>query len=133
MGNWLKINGDAIYGTRFWKESGQKEGHLAFTTKGQNLYAIALEKPKNPIIIKGTKGWSIKNVQSIELLGSEVKILWKIAEEGLEIIPPKNLGKSEYAWTFKILTNQNQHHPNAVELNAGKVFNGTKKVHLEGF
>lgn len=34
MGDWLKINGDAIYGTRYWKQNAQEDEQLAFTTKG---------------------------------------------------------------------------------------------------
>ncbi|WP_218939731.1 alpha-L-fucosidase [Lutibacter citreus] len=133
MGNWLKINGDAIYGTRYWKENHQKEGNLAFTTKGKVLFAIALEKPEKPFVIKGTKGWNRENIKSVQLIGSKEKISWKMLEEGLRILPPENLGKSEYAWSFKILTSSNQFHPNAIEVDADKVLKGTKKVNLEGF
>jgi alpha-L-fucosidase len=133
MGNWLKINGDAIYGTRFWKESDQKESHLAFTTKGKALYAIALEKPTKPFVIKGTKGWSNNKIKSVELIGASAIVLWEITAEGLQILPPNNLGKSKYAWSFKILTDSNQHAPNIIENNASKALNGTNKVDLEGF
>ena len=49
MGNWLKLNGDSIYGTRYWKEYAQENEHLAFTTKGKTLYAIKLAKPICPL------------------------------------------------------------------------------------
>ena len=57
MGDWLRINGDAIYGTRFWKVNGQENEHLAFTTKGKTLYAIRLAKPIAPFTIEATAGW----------------------------------------------------------------------------
>lgn len=132
MGNWLRINGDAIYGTRYWKENHQANGHLAFTTKNKSLYAIALDKPVEPIIIEATKGWSDNNVKSVELLGSEAKVTWNITSKGLEIIPPKNLGKSSYAWAFKIVTDKNQHTPNVIQTDVDKALKGTKKVNLEG-
>lgn len=133
MGNWLKINGDAIYGSRYWKENHQKEGHLAFTTKGNSLFAIALEKPVESFVIKGTKGWTKTNIKSVALLGSEDEVLWQMTKEGVQITPPKNLGKSQYAWSFKIITDSNQYHPNVIEIDANKVFKGTKKVDVNGF
>jgi alpha-L-fucosidase len=133
MGNWLKINGNAIYGTRYWKESDQKEGHLAFTTKGNSLFAIALEKPTKPFVVHGTKGWTKTNIKSVELLGATDKVLWEMTKEGVKITPPKSLGKSQYAWSFKILTDSNQYHPNVIEIDANKVFKGTKKVDVNGF
>ncbi|WP_211259715.1 hypothetical protein [Pseudalgibacter alginicilyticus] len=52
---------------------------------------------------------------------------WNITSKGLEIIPPSNLGKSIYAWTFKIITDSNQHTPNALQTDANKALKGTKK------
>lgn len=132
MGNWLKINGEAIYGTRYWKVNHQKNGNLAFTTKGKNLYAIALEKPILPFTIEATKGWSEEEVKSVKLLGSDAEINWRITSEGLEIIPPVILGKSMYAWSFEIETNREQHAPKAIQTDANKALEGTKKVNLDG-
>ena len=63
VGGWLKVNGDAIYGTRPWTTYGEGPTKVAagsfqdtktqeytaedfrFTTKGNNLYAIELAWP----------------------------------------------------------------------------------------
>jgi alpha-L-fucosidase len=110
MGAWLKINGVAIYGSRYWHTTHQKTGHLAFTTNGKKLYAICLEKPQ-PFTIEATKGWKAADVQSVRLLGSNGKIDWSLDENGLRITPPADLGSSQHAWAFEILTSKNQHTP----------------------
>ncbi|MDO6603893.1 alpha-L-fucosidase [Arenibacter palladensis] len=132
MGRWLEINGEAIYGTRYWKENHQEKGHLAFTTKGTKLFAIALEKPVNSIVIEATKGWAENEVKFIKLLGSQAEVTWSMTPEGLEIIHPADLGKSDYAWSFEIATNSEQHAPNAIQSDASKALKGTKKVDLDG-
>jgi alpha-L-fucosidase len=132
MGEWLKINGDAIYGTRYWKQFWQEKGHLSFTTKGKNLYAIALEKPINTLLIGGTKDWEKSDVKAVELLGFKGQVNWEMTPEGLKIIPPSTLGTSKYAWTFKIVTNKEQYTPAAIQTDADKAFEGTKKVDLDG-
>lgn len=110
MGDWLKINGDAIYSSRYWHTTHQKNGQLAFTTNGKKLYAICLEKPQ-AFTIEATKGWTAADVESVRLLGSEGKVEWAIDENGLRITPPADLGESEYAWAFEILTAKEQHTP----------------------
>lgn len=132
MGDWLRINGAAIYGSRYWKECEQKDEHLAFTTNGKNLYAIKLSEPTAPFTITGTAGWSAKQVTSVRLLGSAAKVSWTMTSDGLQITPPADLGGSEYAWAFEIVTTKDQHHPNVIEKSAAKALKGTKAVDLEG-
>lgn len=132
MGDWLRINGDAIYGSRYWKINDQEDGQLAFTTKGKILYAIAMAEPTEPFIINGTSAWEKDQVKTVSLLGSEEAVKWEMTVSGLKIIPPKDLGKSQYAWAFEIVTDIEQHTPNAIQIDADKAFEGTKKVDLEG-
>lgn len=132
MGHWLDINANAIYGTRYWKENYQTNGNLAFTTKGTKLFVIALEEPKGPIVVEATKGWTKNDVKSINLLGTNAQVSWRITAEGLEIIPPTDLGKSEYAWSFEVETNTEQHTPSVMQTDASKALEGTKKVDLDG-
>lgn len=132
MGEWLNINGEAIYGSRYWKINTQEDGQLAFTTKGKTLYAIALRKPEESFVIEGTIGWNEDQIQSLQLIGSQEPAKWEMTPDGLKIIPPADLGKSKYAWTFKIVTDMKQHTPNAIQTDADKAFEGTKKVDLDG-
>ena len=132
MGDWLKVNGAAIYGARYWKHSEQSEGHLSFTTNGKNLYAIALKEPKSGFTIEGTKGWKASQVKGVKLLGSTAVVGYEVTEAGLQITPPAELGSTSYAWAFEIQTDREQHRPNVMEKNATKVLKGTKKVDLDG-
>ena len=132
MGRWLKINGDAIYGSRYWKQSEQKADHLAFTTNGKNLYAIVLKKPTQPLTIGGTSDWPAEQVKSVRLLGSSSEVAWSMTDGGLQITPPADLGDSQYAWSFEVVTTQEQHFPNAIVRNADKALQGSKKVDLDG-
>ncbi len=123
MGNWLQINGEAIYKTRPWKIFGEGpaevvEGHLSehqnpdntendirFTTKNGNLYALVLDTPKEDILIRAlgeNVGLYENKIKNIELLGSSEKIKWKNGEEHLQISLPKEI-PCEHAIVFKII------------------------------
>lgn len=129
---WLKINGDAIYGSRYWKECEQRDEHLAFTTNGKNLYAIKLSRPETPFVITGMAGWNKEKVKSVRLLGAHATVRSAMTPQGLEITPPSDLGESDYAWSFEIVTDETQHHPNVIVRNSDKALKGTKAVDLEG-
>jgi len=132
MGEWLAVNGAAIYGSRYWKVCDQANEHLAFTTKGKKLYAIKLAKPTAPFVIEATAGWNAAQMTSVALLGSAADVSWKMTPAGLQITPPADLGKSQHAWSFEIVTDREQHHPNVIQKDATKALQGTKKVDLEG-
>ena len=132
MGDWLRINGDAIYGSRYWKTYQQAADHLAFTTNGKKLYAISLKKPKAAFTIEATTGWTKDQVKSVSLLGSSSEVSWEMTPAGLQITPPSDLGDSQYAWSFEIATTQEQHSPNAIQADAAAALKGTGKVDLDG-
>ncbi|HAY99536.1 MAG TPA: hypothetical protein DCY38_01945, partial [Opitutae bacterium] len=50
----------------------------------------------------------------------------------LQITPPTNLGTSQYAWSFEIVTDAAQHTPNVMIQDANQALKNTKKVDLEG-
>ena len=132
MGEWLATNSDAIYGSRYWKVCDQESEHLAFTTKGKNLYAIKLAKPTKPFTIEATAGWGASTVKSVKLLGSPGDVQWQMTPAGLQITPPAQLGESNYAWSFEIVTDQEQHTPNVIVKDADQALKNTKQVDLEG-
>lgn len=105
IGNWMKVNGSAIYETKGRKHF--KEGKVSFTvSKDGSINAIYLadEDEKFPpfeILIKGVK--PSKNTQ-IDMLGFG-KVEWEKVSGGLKVFIPEDVQKSPpcaYAWAFNI-------------------------------
>ena len=124
MGRWLKVNGEAIYGTRPWTVSGEgptkvqggsfhdteTKGYSAqdirFTTKGDVLYAIALGWPDGGDLTIKSLGEGAPNapttaISHVHLLGSDAEIRSNRDKNGLHLhVPARRVG--EYAYVFKI-------------------------------
>jgi alpha-L-fucosidase len=122
IGAWLKINGEAIYGTRPWvvAEEGPTVAaggsfadqkpvvytarDIRYTTKDSAVYAFCLDIPaEKKITMKalGLKANSSKKITKIELLGSQEKIKWTQQSDMLVISTPKEMPCRE-AICFKV-------------------------------
>ena len=99
MGDWLKVNGEAIYETTAWKESPKnKPAGIFYTRKGNDLYIITT-KWKKEIDIPGIKAKDVK------MLGYTGKNKFGKKGNGISItapaIDPGNM-PCQYAWVYKI-------------------------------
>lgn len=102
FGKWLKVNGNAIFGTRPWIRAESKtldNMEIRYTQKENVLYAILLGKPKtNTITIKSL---NLENNAKIQILDNKKDLNWKNNAENLEIEIPGNLIWAP-AYAFKI-------------------------------
>ncbi|RXK55894.1 hypothetical protein ESB00_08445 [Oleiharenicola lentus] len=121
VGRWLKLNGEAIYGTRPWKVYGEgptqvKAGHfnepksaytaqdIRFTRKGDTLYAILLGWPGNDAeaaISSLRAGETARPVTSVEMLATSEKLAFRQTEGALRVILPR-AQEGEHAYVLRI-------------------------------
>jgi alpha-L-fucosidase len=116
LGDWMKLNGEAIYGSRPWHVYGEGPTRnsgggfseekdractgedIRFTTKDGNLYAIALDWPASGrLLIHSIAG----DPSGVSLLGNPGALKWTQTAGGLAIELPARK-PCEYAYVFKI-------------------------------
>ena len=122
VGAWLKVNGNAIYGTRPWTsfsegptkvEAGsfhdtQTKPYTAqdfrFTTNRETLYAIEMAWPKEGEAVIHTLSSDVvgaRKVNSVSLLGASAELTFTQRADGLHIrVPAEAPGK--YAYVYRI-------------------------------
>lgn len=102
LGNWLSMNGEAIFGSRPWvhpEETTDDGVDVRFTRQEDSGYAILLQEPKNRRITLHTVYAGDGTV--ITLLGADGELSWKQQGKNLTITLPRQL-PGEHAYTLKM-------------------------------
>ena len=119
IGNWLNINGEAIYGSRPWTKFGEGPTEIAtgsmqdkiekpftaedyrFTTNKGFVYAIELGWPANSESVIHSFASPVVAITDVSLLGYGQKLEWHQQADGLHInLPASPVG--HHAYTFRI-------------------------------
>jgi len=107
IGDWLKINGEAIYGTRAYITS--KKGEqinpetnktIFFTRKNSDVYILCLKWPENGIILTGVSAGAAVRAS---MVGNSKPVSVSKSGNKLVIMPPKlTPDDNESAYVFKL-------------------------------
>jgi alpha-L-fucosidase len=124
VGQWMALNGEAIYGTARWRTTHEGPTRVAmegtdereekgfearftprdiwYTEKAGTVYAIALVAPDDGTVVLSALGESApEGVHAVRLLGSKRAVEWKQAAEGLTVVLPEE-GAGEHGYALAV-------------------------------
>lgn len=101
IGQWIKVNGEAIYNTRMFSVFSEGD-KIRFTQSkdGKTKYIFLFDFPKEKIILSKI---AYTKKTKLQLLGSNTKIGWKQNGESVEIsVPASQQDVTNHVWVIKV-------------------------------
>ncbi len=122
IGNWLSINGEAVYATRPWEvfgegptlpdesmhgdqvEYGAKDIRFTRSKENQALYVTFLGWPGEEAVVQTLKTQSISldELGAITMFGCDKVLEWTQDEDGLHVKFPKESNPDSFAYALKL-------------------------------
>jgi len=103
LGRWLEINGEAIFGSRPWRQAAAETvggGRVRFTCKGDTVYLIVLDvAAKERVAIAGV---SFEELVSVKALAGDRSVDFVLEEGRLSFELPPAVNEGE-ARVFKLI------------------------------
>ncbi|KAG5842334.1 hypothetical protein ANANG_G00176530 [Anguilla anguilla] len=102
LGDWLKVNGEAVYASRPWRVQSENSTQTVwYTSKGSQVYAFFLVRPSEswlklaePITSPSTK---------VMLLGYSEQLSWSALQpSGLKVELPREPFVNGHGWTLRL-------------------------------
>jgi alpha-L-fucosidase len=101
IASWIKVNGEAIYGTRMYKVFGEGDS-IRFTQAkdGKTEYIFLFNYPKEKLVLSKI---AIPRNASLQMLGSSKPLKWKTEGGKVEVsVPESSKNVSKYVWVLKV-------------------------------
>ena len=122
VGAWLRVNGEAVYGTRHWERYGEGptgvgSGHMTerdnvpftaadmrFTRTDDALFVILMGWPGRQATVRSLTPdrWPPARIGAVSMLGLEGQLAWRQSDQGLAVDLPPQRPDCEHAYVLKL-------------------------------